>query len=200
MRVLIYLTSAVITACAVYMWSVRPVSMPLILYGNAVETILYSDVVLPDDTQKTYDQKFAKAKYFAAFAIAPDGRRGWAAGRHGPKDARAAALDFCNHGREGCEIYAELLPKGYDASINGVTVSQRALVGMKKYAPYEGSIEYALGETGAWAVQSSRDWSALAWLSVKWRCDTLSAKKTRPIFVPHGTCQAYTGPTYKVPD
>jgi len=200
MRILIYLASAIIAACAIYMWSVRPISTPLILYGNEVEIIKHSEEPLSEAAQNLYLKTFSKAKYYAAFAIGPDGLRGWAGSRNSPEDARAAALAYCNHGREGCKVYAELRPVGYDAAVYGMTLSQAALKKVIRLGTRDGTFEYALSETGAWAVRSSKDWTILSSLSVKRRCDAIVAKWEMPMHVPHGSCQAYIGRIYMVKD
>jgi len=198
MRILIYLASAVIGACAVYMWSVRPIATPVILYGNEVEIIVHSKEPLPAVTQAYYSRKVAKPKYYAAFAIGSNNRSGWSGSQNSPADARATALAYCNHGGEGCEIYAELRPKGYDPKYNGMTVAQSGTKLFKRLGTRDGTFEYALSETGSWAFRSSKDWAILPALSVKRRCDDYAAKWSLPMHVPHGACQAYIGRVYSV--
>lgn len=199
MRILIYLTSAIITACAVYIWSVRPISMPVILYGDEVEIVVHSPKFLPAGTRNYYNRKIAKPKYYAAFAIGSNERYGWSGSKNSPADARATALAYCNHGGEGCEIYAELRPKGYNPKHHGMTVAQKGTRVFKRFGTRDGVFEYALSETGSWAIRSSEDWTVLPSLWVKRRCDGY-AVASLPLHVPHGVCQAYIGRIYSVKD
>lgn len=174
--------------------------MPVILYGDEVEIIVHSQKPLPDATQLYYNLKISKPKYYADFAIGSNGRYGWSGGQNSPADARTMALAYCNGGGQGCEIYAELRPKGYNPKHFGMTVAQKGTKLFKRLGTRDGTFEYALSETGSWAMRSSKDWTILPSLSVKRRCDDYIAKWSLPMHVPHGACQAYIGRVYSVKD
>lgn len=177
----------------------RPDNQALTLYMTDTETVNQSDIVLDSKASKAFLEKFEKYTYFAAFAVHPDGYFAIVKGRHSPEDARIEALSLCNKGQSSCVIYAERHPKNYDPSIAGNTISQRSIgKNMKKHLPIKGTVLYALGNDGSWAVESSLDGYYFPEYFLKRRCKGYQAKSSRPKYLPRTFCQVFKGPVYSV--
>ena len=92
----------------------------VITYGPGTDLRILGRAALQPDAQAALDGEFATAPYFGAFALSKGGGWGYSTGNHTLEAARAIALAECMSVNDDCQIYAELLPRGYVAPETGV--------------------------------------------------------------------------------
>jgi hypothetical protein len=85
----------------------------VVTYGPATELRILGTAGLQPDGQAALDNEFGTAPYFGAFALSKGGGWGYSTGNHTLEAARAIALAECQSVNDDCQIYAELVPRGY---------------------------------------------------------------------------------------
>ncbi len=92
----------------------------VVTYGPATEMRILGTAALQPDGQAALDNEFGTAPYFGAFALSKGGGWGYSTGNHTLEAARAIALAECQSVNDDCQIYAELVPRGYAPIANGI--------------------------------------------------------------------------------
>lgn len=82
-------------------------------YSPATQIITVRTITLAPDAQVAFDQEFAVAAYFGAFAVSKDGGWGYSVGTNSLGAAREIAVHECAAVNGTCSIHSEIVPEGY---------------------------------------------------------------------------------------
>lgn len=195
--------AGVIAVVAIGWWAYYPQAKaaPLLAYSFDASTLnitpLPGGLKPGNEAVKASFLSFPNQKFFAAFAIGPEGQYGWVGGRHDRETARIGALSRCG---PGCAIFLENLPEHYQPDLAGRSVAQRVVdkldltQGATAQARY-----YALAPNGAWAMQRPQDEGYFTAWRVLQRCNSF-AYPDRLIPVLVNGCALFYGPVVVAAD
>jgi hypothetical protein len=138
-------------------------------YGAATQIINQSTIQLSPDARVAFDQDFAVAPYFGAFAVSKDGGWGYSVGTNSLGAAREIALQECLAVNSACTIHSEIVPVGYvpigpgDVTMNAETARNYADTSVQvQFYAMAISADGAYAQGWEYASQAEADAAALA--------------------------------------
>lgn len=174
----------------------RPIQeMPLHVYLTEAETVRFDGPSLTAEAQKAFEAEFSEARFFSAFAMAPNGRWGWAIDRHSVASARREALAWCGGwGAWGCVVVAERRPVGYRGEEAVQTLSEAAIEVGRRTPPERGMpVVWGISSDGSWYVDQPPEATEDEAARARQVCQQFVVGFRSPLF-PSRRCVAGMGP------
>ncbi|WP_170374554.1 hypothetical protein [Ruegeria atlantica] len=115
--------------------TVPAVSAEIKLNKSSKKTSVLMDLKL-SKRQKSRFREFKTKEYFAAFVVSGQNSSGWVANRHSLAVAKEQSLRDCrllSEYPDTCAVYAVIVPKDYDPTFEGTTLSQDGNTEFRKY-------------------------------------------------------------------
>ncbi|RYG91595.1 hypothetical protein EU803_10965 [Loktanella sp. IMCC34160] len=145
----------------------------VLYFGPETELISRSQLDVPDSTLADFQEVFASAPYFGAFAISKSGGYGYSVGVNSAEAARAIAMAECLNANSSCLIFAELHPVGYQGVGPGEIVLTTEVADLffnpGKRPPY---IAMAFSHDGAYSLNWGYESPAAAQAAALADCET----------------------------
>lgn len=138
--------------------SMPDVANVVIEYGPASEVRRVTTVTLPADVQAILDGQLASDGYFSALAYSKSsGAYGASAPVNSLEAARAISMDLCNQNGTGCNIVAEIVPRGYREPRPGEVTLSPEMVDIwynpwARGAARNEALTMAISPDGAWTI------------------------------------------------